>query len=530
MKYFILNCCVFFSIGMVNCQNLVPNPSFELCQKCDNRGFKELYIGEGANTPIDWTAATFGTSDIRSEFPRTGKRHGGFFLGIPKFEYLTTKLTQPLIAGYTYRCIFHIRLQELNAYYALDQFGVHFHTGIPNYPQAEPLSQLNLQYETPNDEYISDYSYKNYSFNFVACGGEDHIILGRFKKIGIGDTLFVGKDRNINPNQAAVYYFVDDISVELIDSAVSNIVVDQINLCEGETKTVEIPDSIKLASILWSTGETSRKISIPKVDTLWVEYKFDDKCASIRETIKINRKLPPTLSISGDQFICTGKSTILTAFCNSCSSITWNTNESTNQITVSSAGTYSVKAKWECGEITESKTIKAQSTPKFEIETKGTICNNNQLNLIINFEDTPTCDSIVWNNGAKGILQKASSFGLYSAKAYCECGIYSDSIIINPCDKIIKFPNVFISQSEIDENESFGPYIDKKDLDKIISFTLTVYNRFGNKVFETADIQKRYIPETNDVSQTFIYYAEINFAKELNLPKESHKGEVTFIK
>ena len=89
---------------------------------------------------------------------------------------------------------------------------------------------------------------------------------------------------------------------------------------------------------------------------------------------------------------------------------------------------------------------------------------------------------------------------------------------------------MFISQSEIDENESFGPYIDKKDLDKIISFTLTVYNRFGNKVFETADIQKRYIPETNDVSQTFIYYAEINFAKELNLPKESHKGEVTFIK
>ena len=191
-------------------QNLIPNPSFEQCSKCDSRGFKELYDS------IDWTAATYGTPDIQSFASHTGMKHGGFFLGFQKFEYLTTHLTEALKPGFKYRCSFHIRPDTRAPYYAIDQFGVYFQQGLPNYPQALPLSQLKPYFETPDGEHIATDSYKNYNFEFTACGGEDHIVLGVFHPLAGNDTLFIGKTRQFPQTSIPIYYLIDDVSLEKI--------------------------------------------------------------------------------------------------------------------------------------------------------------------------------------------------------------------------------------------------------------------------------------------------------------------------
>lgn len=51
---------------------------------------------------------------------------------------------------------------------------------------------------------------------FIACGGEDHVIVGRFKDLGRNDTLFVGTRRTGN---IYTYTIIDDVELILTNPA-----------------------------------------------------------------------------------------------------------------------------------------------------------------------------------------------------------------------------------------------------------------------------------------------------------------------
>ena len=75
-----------------------------------------------------------------------------------------------------------------------------------------------------------------------------------------------------------------------------------------------------------------------------------------------------------------------------------------------------------------------------------------------------------------------------------------------------KFPNVVSINSEIPENREFKVYIDTANIDKVATFNLIVYNRWGQKVYESNNynvgwnLQYKNEPAAID---TYIYYCEI---------------------
>jgi hypothetical protein len=530
MKEFLAPLFCFSIFGLFS-QNLVPNPSFEQCSKCDSRGFIELYIGSGANDIIDWTAATYGTPDIHSFTPYTGMKHGGFFLGFQKFEYLTTHLDEALKPGFKYRCSFHIRPDTRAPYYAVDQFGVFFQQGLPNYPQASPLSQLKPYFETPDGEHIAADNYKNYSFEFTACGGEDHILFGLFHPLTGNDTLFIGKTRQFPQTSIPIYYLIDDVSLELIEKNNSDQYPNEINYCEGQNIKIVPIDSFDYDDIIWSTGDKTRSIEVKGLDSVWVKYQIKGTCYSIIEGIKLNKIKPEILSISGDTSFCQGMGTILTAQCNTCTDFLWSTNESSKSILVKSSGAYTVKADWECGELNSEISVKEIEPVRVSISLSGDICDPNGIQLKAGFNQNSPCGQLVWNTGDTGEIIIVKIPGTYSVTTNCICGNASTSILVKACEgQIIKFPNSFFSKSENQENRSFKPFIQSGYEGFIEKYSLKVYNRWGKKVFETKDYTHAFIPEESAPSQTFVFIAELEFKTATGIPNQKIKGDVSFIK
>ncbi len=359
MKYLFVSLS-FLCFSILDAQNLIPNPGFEQCDACDANGFKELGIGLGANNPIDWNAATFGTPDFRSTYPHSGKKHGGFFTGFQKHEYLVNHFSTTLMAGATYQFSFWIQGSTQNLNYAIDEIGVYLLKGEAIYPQAEPLKQLTPTFKSKEGEFIDAKNYIRLSFEYKACGGEDHFIVGRFAPLGQGDTSFVGKKRPVNPGSEAIYYFVDDFEMIETNPAPSyDLLPSEITLCPDSSKTLSIPDPLRTMKIIWSNGETLPEIQIKNEGKIWVQVQLDDACNTIlRDTVIISYFPNVNLKILSTDSICNGDTIELRALCNGdCFEFRWSNGMNTDVSKISEAGIYTVTAKSACKEISKSKEI-----------------------------------------------------------------------------------------------------------------------------------------------------------------------------
>jgi hypothetical protein len=114
-------------------------------------------------------------------------------------------------------------------------------------------------------------------------------------------------------------------------------------ICANETSTFTATGGI---SYLWNTGELTPSISVNSEGTYTVSVTNEHGCTLSEDKILTVNPVP-TPSIIGDDNICIGGTTTLTA--NGGNSYLWNTGETTNQISVSSQGTFTVTAENEYG-------------------------------------------------------------------------------------------------------------------------------------------------------------------------------------
>ncbi|MEP7195526.1 MAG: gliding motility-associated C-terminal domain-containing protein [Saprospiraceae bacterium] len=344
----------------IKSQNLISNPGFEKCELCGrfgNQGVEFNYL-DGANNPVDWFGVTEGSSDIRSTLPYMGKRHGGFF-SFGKFEYLGNVLTMPLEPGAEYQFSFWLEVEEAGSY-SLDEIGVFIHKGLPHYSGLKYLGEkLTPNFTTPDGEYLPVNKYKQYSFNYKACGGEDHVIIGRFSNLGKNDTMFIGKGR---PSSVYPYTYVDDVELIKIKNAADLLLPDLISLCKDEKIRIGIIPGYQM--VKWSNGETGDSIELKSSDTkIYVEAKFDENCPAILDSVIIITKpnildevdlIPDTICLSENlkiQISNTNYSTYL-----------WNTGKMDSILEVKDTGSYSVIAYSTCHEVRD-KTVVVSDIP-----------------------------------------------------------------------------------------------------------------------------------------------------------------------
>ena len=154
-------------------------------------------------------------------------------------------------------------------------------------------------------------------------------------------------------------------------------------------------DNITLSSnpqqnYAWSSGQNGQSITVNQAGNYWVKAIDGNGCYSAQSnTILLNvNPLPnrPTISASGSTALCQGQQVSLSSNYNS--NITWNTNQTSQQITTSNAGQFTVKYRDAngCESTSDAVNVVVNSlpaAPSISNLSPTTFCQNDNTTLSI---------------------------------------------------------------------------------------------------------------------------------------------------
>jgi len=261
----------------------------------------------------------------------------------------------------------------------------------------------------------------------------------------------------ITVNSAGTYWVVVDnggcIEIDTINISVIPlpIAINDTSICAGDSIILDAGNPG--ATYLWSTGDTTRTITVDTPGTYWVEIN-DSGCIRI-DTVVISLGTTLSVNLGADKSICAGDSIILDAG-NPGASYGWSTGKSTQKITVNTVDTYWVK-----------------------VDDGGCIGNDT---ININIKDCDTTENTFF------------------------------------------IPNSF-SPNDVGDNDIL--FVRSSGIKNIKLF---IYNRWGEKVFETYDINKGWdgtFKRKKLNTDVFAWYAEVEFVDGDRIYR---KGNVTLIK
>jgi gliding motility-associated-like protein len=110
--------------------------------------------------------------------------------------------------------------------------------------------------------------------------------------------------------------------------------------CQNETVILENKTGSIFASYEWSTGETSKSITIDKPGKYWVQVSDNCEENSLTDTIEISFKPVATIELGNDYVKCEKDFSIAKGpACSSCT-YTWSTGSNADSIVIHDPGTY----------------------------------------------------------------------------------------------------------------------------------------------------------------------------------------------
>jgi gliding motility-associated-like protein len=249
-------------------------------------------------------------------------------------------------------------------------------------------------------------------------------------------------------------------------------------------------DSITLSAgtgylqYLWSTGSIAATITVKNAGTYSVAAKDPNGCFA-RDTLRVLQNYAlPVVSLGADQDLCAGSPKLFDA--GSHASYLWQDGSTNRTFRTNAAGQYWVTVT-NSNQCKGSDTIvinKVNPIPAGFLKTIDSICKYGKLTLV----PANTYRHYQWSTGATSSSTQIDKPGMYvlTVTDYNGC-IGKDTIQVFQKDCLygVFIPNAFSPngdrQNDVFRALVFGP---------TIKFTLQVYNRFGELVFNTSDPDK----------------------------------------
>ncbi len=227
---FLVFLCLFAKAQNALGPNLVLNPSFEDTSQCplmiNQLEFAVNWKNPSAESPDLFSSCSpefwYGVHTPNNlagyQIPKTGNNYAGivaFAGGTNQKEYVEGKLSDTLIQDQEYYFSFYLSLAGRSAV-ASSNFGIKF---LDTLYYENTLYQLSLTPDFESDFVIGDtIRWIEVSGKYTAHGGEKHFIIGIFRPDSLidHDTIWV------NPFGYASYYYIDDVSVQLLTDTTPN--------------------------------------------------------------------------------------------------------------------------------------------------------------------------------------------------------------------------------------------------------------------------------------------------------------------
>ena len=284
-----------------------------------------------------------------------------------------------------------------------------------------------------------------------------------------------------------------------------------------------------LPNTKWWDNTIGQSINMNVGGIYWASYK--DSCSNYTDTISIENYIPPIpINIGIDTSVCIGTS--ITTYSNIPNTI-WQDGsiaDTFNSIISNSMQISGIVAN-KCLSSGFDNAIRNINTIEESIMISGyrnTLCPPDDSILL-----EVTLDSVKWILPDNSFLQNvpmiyANQIGTYKAVINGKCTQLIDSIVINESCKNtfeIYIPTAF-SPNNDGINDEFNVFIKNKPL----KFNLQIYNRWGQIIFESNDINTKwngYYKEDIAQVDNYVYILEVT---QSDGSKQQKQGIITLIK
>jgi gliding motility-associated-like protein len=134
--------------------------------------------------------------------------------------------------------------------------------------------------------------------------------------------------------------------------------------------------------------------------------------------------------------------------------------------------------------------VKLPSTIKDTI-----VCLGNKLQMNV---ATPNATGYLWSDGFNGEIREINQPGVFRVKAYNACSEDQRTFIVKiekcPCDVFV--PSAFTPNGD-GKNDEFKPIVECVAK----NYRFQIFNRYGNLVFETSELNKGWNGKLNNTLQ-----------------------------
>jgi gliding motility-associated-like protein len=198
------------------------------------------------------------------------------------------------------------------------------------------------------------------------------------------------------------------------------------SLCPGNTVTLTANTG---NTYLWNTGATTQSITTGTAGTYTVTVSAGPNCSAVSAPVVVTVG-NPTATITGVTSLCNGTSTTLTA--NVGQSWLWSTGATTQGISVSSAGTYSVTVT-QAGGCSADTMVSVTVNPNPVPAITGTLSFCQGANTIL--DAGAGFASYSWNTGATTQTLSVTASGTYTVTVTSAAGCTgstSATTVVNP--------------------------------------------------------------------------------------------------
>ncbi|MGZ4055049.1 MAG: T9SS type B sorting domain-containing protein [Bacteroidia bacterium] len=303
----------------------------------------------------------------------------------------------------------------------------------------------------------------------------------------------------VSPLVSSIYYVtsasnlcgndIDTVNVS-VDNLVNINVSGPDSICNGQTITLSASGS---PTYTWTGGISSASGSVsvsPSVTTAYYATGALNVCGSDTDTLIVHVENVPNITESGTTTICNGQSTTLTA--SGYSSYVWSgaSSATTASISVSPSNTstyYVTASSLHCGTDVDTVIVSVNNYTPAHFSYSFDECTNEAV-----FQNlSPGAQSYYWNFGngiSSSIESPVNNYqqGIYNITfitnpgSSCADSVQQTISVVNALQKNLVMPNVFTPNGDgMNDDFKIGGLSNCKE------YQLIIYNRWGQKVFET---------------------------------------------
>ena len=244
-------------------------------------------------------------------------------------------------------------------------------------------------------------------------------------------------------------------------------------LCHGSSAFLDTGPNCD--SIIWSTGDTTRRIQVTKAGKYWVSvYKFG--CWG-SDTVNISLYPLIPAKLKPDTTICEGEKYLLNPGKNF-QSLIWSTGDTTATLMIRSGGQYWVHTV-DTNHCAGADTVTITMKPAINLDLIHDTAECSKAIIVLHA--TVPGATYRWQDGSTDSIFNVTDPGVYWVRVSRDSCAVQDTSIVHDCNDEIYFPNAFTPNGDglNDFFHQIGPALSK--------FTLTIFNRWGQQVFTTSN-------------------------------------------